>query len=194
MEKIDRVFFHELGHFVANELNKRYYYGAGTEEIKLFHCPTCPLVWCGHARPKLPLGHDPNASTPIERIAIFASRILYGCVFQSYFQTTLFKECLSIHGEEDSRQFLCGLLVLNLDKFYHPIIQIVDEYSTELKKEMLLDGFMKLDIEKYLISNIYGNYFVDIDNLLNDCNAMIEVHYSHYCQLITKINRLIGLI
>lgn len=41
------VFFHELGHFIANELNRKYYSGTGNNSISIYPSSNNPYVFDG---------------------------------------------------------------------------------------------------------------------------------------------------
>ena len=58
MDTVERVFFHELGHFVAHEINKLKYNRFGVESISLKRCLRDRNVWCGFCQPRQPVLND----------------------------------------------------------------------------------------------------------------------------------------
>lgn len=79
LAKIHRVFFHELGHFVARELNKKYFDGVGCEEIRIEPCNTFNYDFMGKTIPEKPYDFNENDSeskVPLTRLAqTLATRI-----------------------------------------------------------------------------------------------------------------------
>src|SRR4051812_19744682 len=103
MPTIDRVFYHELGHFVAHQLNFAYYKGNGICEIKIYPCHQNIEEYCGHTKPIEPEGYDEKDKKPppAERLAEYLARTVYGCMFQAYYEKSELVNCFKKYGTHD---------------------------------------------------------------------------------------------
>ena len=82
MSEIHRVFFHELGHFIAHELNFQLYGGHKTKSIFLKPYPPMPELYLGEAKVEVENG----SYIPLkEEVPSYLASSTYGCLFQAYY-------------------------------------------------------------------------------------------------------------
>jgi hypothetical protein len=101
MENIRRVFFHELGHFVANQINKLSLSGSGTEKILLYLCQQNSNIYCGMTSSVVPNGCDRTSPPPKNRLPQSLLSAIYGCIFQAYERDESLRKCLDENGNDD---------------------------------------------------------------------------------------------
>lgn len=190
MNKIHRVFFHELGHYVARELNHKYFAGTGSKEILIYPCELDNNEYCGHITPNRPFGVSESDKTPVPlcRLAEHLASDLYGCIFQSYYLNLDLEVCTSLegNGNDDIRKW-AGSLSANKLSFINKHIYLLSiEHLEFLRGSQLLDPFMSLNPNKYLIELENKKCRVDLDKLHEDISHAIEEHFKHYKAYVEK--------
>lgn len=94
VELINRVFVHELGHYLANKINYKNEQPFFTNAIFFMPCGEVDL--CGKAeRNTIYIGNSK------ERLAQDIGRLIMGCIFQSYFSQTSLGDCFTSNGNND---------------------------------------------------------------------------------------------
>lgn len=185
-EDIKRVFFHELGHFVAREINHLYYSGQSTKSIDIYPHELHPELFLGDL--KVYVSNDGKGSkvASLDVLPEYLASSTYGCFFQSYYQRTSIRECLDKNGTDDMQKWITSLMANGLDWLNSDIASCDEEYFKLLNHTNKLDELMKLKPENYLIDNENMNYSVDIDKLRKDTSGLIEKHYLFYKTLVDK--------
>jgi hypothetical protein len=193
MDKVYRVFFHELGHFVANELNHKYFNGTGSYEIKIYPCEKNCLDYCGHITPIRPEGIHENDKTPVplERLAEKLASFLYGCIFQSYYMDTDILSCTKINGHNDIQNWLGSLIANGLGSLNSEIITLSIEHLDLLKSQKLLDKFVNIIPENYLIETKVNHFNIDLEKLTTDTYQIIDEHYRYYKNFVIEHQKII---
>lgn len=192
-ESIDRCFFHELGHFVADQLNKDLFDHLGVEKLSIYPCEKNVLRYCGHITPIKPAGFDPKNSLPppLKRLASYLASLMHGCIFQSYYLNDPdINSCLSNNGGCDVNYFrgtLYDYRVYDLSPFF----AIHDSYYLELRGHRRLDGFLSLSPMEFLKLEKSGEYFADIAKLSSAIQPLLEEYKSDYVQFVTEYQGLV---
>lgn len=184
MESIQRVFIHELGHFVAHELNHKYYNGTGVEEFIIHPCDENTNELYGYCKP-INNGNE-NNPVPIERLAEYLAVTIHGCLFQAYFMKQDWNDCMcgSGHGKGDVNQWYTILSKYNLPFFRFPEIESI--YFVSLVEENSLEGFCKLKVQDYIKQISNRIYTIDVEKLRKDIAISLEVYYPIYQELINQ--------
>ena len=186
-DEVKRVFFHELGHFVAHEINKRYYNGTGTKSIEIFPFPYNNELFEGDAKINCSEDEREKNVPSIDLIAEYLASSTYGCIFQSYYKNEeTLDDCFKDNGMKDSEQWLKALRNYRIDDYKGEITSAENEYFKMLREKGALDDFMKLEPENYLTERGIENYNVDVDKLRKDTEAFVTVHQKGYDELIQK--------
>lgn len=191
MNELNRVFYHELGHFVAHELNRIYYAGLGTNSISIFPFPENPELYLGEAKMNLSPDEREKKAPSLEQLPMYLASSSYGCIFQSYYMKTELKKCFDLNGEDDMQKWIGALFANGLDWLNSDIAACEREYFDLLSNNKELDVFMQLNSSDYLLESADKIYSVDIAKLRSDTSAFVEKHYSHYNSLIEKISQII---
>src|SRR2546428_7727245 len=167
MGKIERVFFHELGHFVAQELNNMHYAGTGVKEIKIHPCEEKPDEFCGGTQPNLPEGQeeDDKKPPPIERLAQFLISKVHGCMFQCYYESSSLSDCYRTFGNGDIDSWLGALVSHKLSVENKHFAAAEQKYYDTLLTEKTLDPLMKLQPNDYLVIEKPNHYLVNMEKL-----------------------------
>lgn len=192
MEDIRRVFFHELGHFVANQINKLHLSGSGTEKILLYPCPQNPYVFCGKTSTFLPEGCNINSSPPMDRLAQGLLSCLYGCIFQAYERKESLKDCLDKNGCNDFDSLWKYLGDHNLSHNRGVFIELAEDYLEVMVKKRALEDFLRIDPETYLNKTVENNFIVNVEILERDTSDLVNKHVELYLEHISEIRKLIN--
>lgn len=187
MKDLRRVFYHELGHFVAHELDKRYFGGPGTKSIELYHDPHNRDIWGGNAKVNLSEGEKEKNVPFKERIAEYLATSTYGCMFECYLLNQPLTECFKIggHGQKDGEQWHNVLVSYKIFDYRKGIIQADDDYLKMLLENNFLAEFMKLNPDEFL--EAYGTgYLVKMENLRAAVSDLVDVHAAEFKKLIEQ--------
>jgi len=93
--KKERTFWHEVGHFVAQELNKKYFTGCGNLEIRISkRIVQNEADFEGEAKKNLPEDYVERNAIKDYPAPVIAS-LVYGCIFQSAFLNQNLDACLN---------------------------------------------------------------------------------------------------
>lgn len=91
--KKENVFWHEIGHYCTQQLNKEYYGKYGCQGIEIMKEIRDGVInYTGGATPNKPPGYDPK-SQQVNHPASMVGSLVYGCIFQSSFLNTPFANC-----------------------------------------------------------------------------------------------------
>lgn len=193
MNEIERVFYHELGHYTAQELNRRYYNGTGVNEILIYPCAKDETKFCGHTQPKLPEGYDGKIKKPppIHRLAEYLASLVYGCFFQCYWQNISISDCFNTYGNDDTNYWLGAIRGNNMVSTNKYFAAIDEEYYRKLVKNRDLDRFFSLRPADYLVETQPRHYQVNLAKLDKDANETIVAHHEHYKMLINSYGSVI---
>ena len=189
-----RTFIHEVGHFVARELNKKIYnIGNGVEQIFITGDESLmkSIKGLGGTVPKKPenLIENDEVKNPIELTTV----LLYGCLFQSIYTNTKFDNCFNIQsnasGKKDVEHFI------SLEKYFNGKKRrtIVDFFCYNYFEELSLspnhfNEINQLNYQDYILEKNDGDYIIDIENLNKDLKNFLSIHEEPYKKLIEKIS------
>ncbi|MBS9774434.1 MAG: hypothetical protein KGV59_04670 [Tenacibaculum sp.] len=185
---MSRVFFHEIGHFIAQELNyKLFKVGLGTEKIwiesKRF---SNKIDYCGGVRPKKPVDYvdDGEIRKPIHYI----SNIIYGCIIQTLYlkskEDYKFHDCFDYrddaNGKSDVEHFAStgkyfdGKIRKKVIEFIKNIyISRLENDKNHLKKLFLLEP------TKFIITSKTRRKELDLNLLRESMSDFLVEHEEH---------------
>jgi hypothetical protein len=186
MASLEQVFYHELGHFIANELNRIHYSGLGVASITIQPCNENPREFCGGAKPIAPADYNENEkkAPPIERLAEYLARVIHGCIFQSYYQQISLDGCLRDSGKSDQAYWNGALIENKLFGKRSNFFEIQDNYKNYLQKNKFLANFMSLKPNDYLTETDLHHYSVNLEKLSLDTQDAIEDYFPNYKVLV----------
>ncbi len=84
MEDRNRVFFHELGHFIARQINHLHYSGPAVKSIEIYPHPDFPELYLGDTKVHLSGDEKENKPPNNEELSKYLASSTYGCIFQAY--------------------------------------------------------------------------------------------------------------
>lgn len=184
MGDIKRVFFHELGHFIAHEINRKFYQGTGTKSITIYPSADNPELFLGDAKINLSADERERNAPIKERLYEYLASSTYGCIFQAYYLHSELAECFNQNGHDDTEKWNASMRHHGLDDLRPQISAAEKQYYASLRQDGQLDEIMVLDPEKYLIDAGNGSYIVDIDKLAQDTTNFTDNHQPTYAQLL----------
>lgn len=186
MESIQRVFIHELGHFVAHELNHKYYNGTGVAAVLLHPCDKNINEICGSCKPII--NGNENNLVPIERLAEYLAVTIHGCLFQAYFMKQDWNDCMcgstNGNGGGDVEQW-CKALYYN-KQYNHRFTEIENNFFVKLVNEKFLEGFCALKVQDYIHYSYNDTHTIDVEKLREDVAVSLEMYYPIYQELINQ--------
>ena len=178
MNEIHRAFYHELGHFIAQEINQKYHEGPGVKEIVPFQSPANYDFF--EAKTILFKNDFPTR----ERLLPYLASNTYGCIVQAYFKSQTLDECFKINGERDSRQWNKCITDHGLNGFQPDLFGCEKKYLQRITNNGELEYLKNLDPDKYLLKKDETNYSVDIKLLRSDLAQFIDSHTKVYSELL----------
>lgn len=189
--KIRVAFYHELGHFVAKEINRRFYNGSGTFEILIYPCERDPKEFCGKTNPIIPETEDKEQPVPLYKLAEHIASLSYGCFFQAYYSKVPLKFCQINYGDLDKNCIDSSLLIHSITFIDSEIDEIDNQYFKSLASQGALQTFISLNPINYLIDIGNYNFKVNIEKLKLDTENSVIEHYNIYKDLVSKYNEAI---
>ncbi|MBL7704911.1 MAG: hypothetical protein JNM21_05110 [Taibaiella sp.] len=165
-DKFKRIFWHEIGHFVAHFFNKEYFGNLGTEIIEITYHPEYN-DFTGRLKPKKPLGQE-HLEPPLKDYTNFITTIIYGCLFQSIFTNKEFEYCFdynksNTNGYDDASKFWDNMRNLKVDK--ESIYEIVLEHFNIVKESNCLNLLFDSNISSLILSKGQNKYEILLDQL-----------------------------
>lgn len=188
MNEINRVFFHELGHFVARELNRKHFGGIGTGIIEIEQCSE--TEFCGKTKP---IGHEYGEIRPVrfKNFPETLARLSYGCIYQTYYLNQEIADCFKINGFEDMKSIRDGFTQFNLKSIENNLDWLNQNHLEFLRQNKALENFMKLEPMHYLQDQGNNLYLVDLEKLRSDIGMDIDAHFDHYKRFVEDIQKII---
>ncbi len=186
MSDLYRVFFHELGHFVAHELNRLHYNGTGTKSITIYSVGHNDPRFLGDAKINLSEDERERYCPTKEILPEYLASSSYGCMFQAYYLKGSLDECFKLNGGDDEQKWYGALRDNRLDDYRSEITASEKEFFNKLIKEKLLDKFMSIDPDQYLTKIDSTNYVVNMGLLREDTKSIIDEHVPAYSEMVQK--------
>ena len=186
MQDAKRVFFHELGHFIAHEINKNDFgVGNGVGKIIIAPHPTNPKYFEGFTK----LIHSSDErERKVPALAVlpeYLASSIYGCIFQAYYkrEDTL-NPCVNFNGANDLAQWSSCIAHYKLEEARHEFLALETNHLISLLETSALDEFMALNPLKYLEESDNQMFDVDVSLLRADTSSSVLNHSSHYKSLV----------
>lgn len=194
-KNLETVFFHELGHFVANKLINELYNIFEIEEVLLIQKYTNEVDYEGQTKRKIPLG---KAATPLINMPERLCCLIYGCYFQSIYLNTDLDMCFNqrsyYKGCQDYLDFAECLRMFKIEnKTKRELLEYLTvEYYGNLKAgDSLSKALFEIDPRKYL-KQIQGGYEFDIIKLENNIQSYLEQHRPTFAHCISRIKSILN--
>lgn len=192
MEPIDRVFYHELGHVIAQEIGRRHYGGSGVNEVIFYPCTENSEIYCGHITPVVPAGANNVEPAPLERMPRYLASIMYGCIFQDYYHgSEEFGRCLEVNGITDFDSWKGSLIFHKKFHLREEFMKIEGVFYKKLFKERLLENFIHIDPNYYLVLRDDLIFQMELNKIIEDLNEPIEEHYPVFDELVASYSVLL---
>ncbi|CAM1340264.1 hypothetical protein [Tenacibaculum aestuarii] len=200
IDNLTRVFFHEIGHFISQELNfKLFNIGLGTEHLWIQPYKFENYIdYGGGTKPKKPKNYQPKKIGNIENPAHYIANSIYGCLIQTLYLKSIkeyeFNFCFSIddsaNGKHDVTDFASTNLYFNGTKRRAIIDFIKNEYITQLENDT--DHLKKLfEISPlHFASDFNEKRLLDIQSIKNSLKDFLNEHEQYYSLLIKKIEEI----
>ncbi|MES2620023.1 MAG: hypothetical protein V4615_04155 [Bacteroidota bacterium] len=181
---VKTVFFHELGHLIARELNlKNFGVMGATKEIVIYPSKHPWRDYDGATIPLIPEGEEPDK--PVVSIAEKLAVIPYGCFVEAIFLKKDFETCFSSNnggGKDLDNWATLRMKALDSKSLY----QHVKDHFSLLTASNAFDELFKIDVESYLVEE-EGKYTVDLDKLKNLIKDFLSKHEELYLPFVEKI-------
>lgn len=129
---------------------------------------------------------------PPERLPSYLVSLIYGCIFQCYYNQTKLVKCLKMHGVTDVKKIAETLLFCKKIGLNQELAQIDESYFEYIISQKVLEPFMNLDIESYLIPLGDDHFNVNIEKLRQDTEGMIKEYIPFYDNIVYKYDQVIS--
>ncbi|WP_343745085.1 hypothetical protein [Chitinophaga sp.] len=190
--KIENIFWHEVGHYFAQQLNKKYYGKFGCQGIRITKVDENGIIrYTGGATPVTPPNHDPK-SLEIKHPASSIGSLVYGCIFQSCFLRTPFAACFAeerfgVNGFHDYNGVWATANIFFLSKTEKDeldtlITQQFEIVCSNLSQAKIFD----IDISAFFTTNKTNNW-IPVEELDEIFSTIIDQHGPIYKNFVDKI-------
>jgi hypothetical protein len=196
---VNRVFRHELGHYIANEINYNNGKATASKAIIFFPCVEGTEDLCGNLVVEQNLQLNPkNEIVRKDRLPEFIAKVIMGCVFQCYFDGLDINTCFDRQGKGDCSAILKAKNKngLNYDKKI-ALSKIEDGILQTLKNYRSLEFINELDANEFIVTteteNMWQMDMVAIRAIFNhpDYNAFEKQYNRFVYELRSVIEELI---
>jgi hypothetical protein len=185
MNDLHRVFFHEVGHFLAHEMNCRLGMGYQTKSIILAPYDLGADIYIGEAKIAGTGGEDYKYVPSREELPYYLASSTYGCIAQAYYLKGSLRRSQDLNGQDDLQKWINALMLYSLEGFNADIHEIDLDFFDRLLSSRALAGIIELDPGKYLVKN--GNvYEVDLKILRGNTQSFIDDHMKLYEDLVFR--------
>ncbi|KQK26099.1 hypothetical protein AR438_10990 [Chryseobacterium aquaticum] len=193
IDEIRKIFFHELGHFIAYKFSSKDIEGFKIGEIKITKCPPCKNGFGGHITPILPADFDNKSRLSPERLAHSFTNNYFGCIFQILLTDSEqhLELCMQDYGQLDQRKVNDNLMSYQLISKTYDIADHFYGLCDNLRKENF-DTLKNLDLEK-LLSDTNEEISVNIDYLEKDSHSFIDSFHEIYHKQLKVLTEIISL-
>lgn len=182
-----RVFRHELGHYVAQQLNRQIYNAEGTEHIKIIREEHNQIYdYRGATRPK----NSEEAALLRHPASAIASKA-YGCIFQCLFYEHALGYCLdargiALHGHHDFEGIHAIIYKATggLSRT-REVLSITNDYFKKIKDNPDT-GLLKMDFDD-LLSSKEEECFIDLEKLNKRMANFLALHADSYKELVDEL-------
>ncbi|TJY35889.1 hypothetical protein [Pontimicrobium aquaticum] len=197
MNDLEIVFFHELGHYIAHELNYELYGIGKVESIDFieyqlpnglqYQGKTIPLVSDGDNR-------DKELTNLPEKIA----ELVYGCYFQTLYTKLPFKSCFDFHNDQskgyiDAKCLVGALMQFRINReriILYPYLN--EEYFDELtKRESEFNSVFRINYED-CINKTDSGYVADLHKLYELTTDFRKLHKPTFQKFVERIKEIIN--
>lgn len=191
MENHNRIFFHEVGHFVAARLNISSNPIVEPYAI-LFERHPITGEFRGRLENRVVDDHSAKVPGPSKAlIAEYIAQLYYGCIFQSYYLNTDFSECFGGHGIEDQHAVLGILMGHKIFGIEPDVLNVAKDHLKSLIDSSGLKDVMNLNPSDYIIKGENNFSSVNFSKLVNDTSSFIESHRGCYTNFLNEIRELL---
>lgn len=187
MREINRVFFHELGHFVAGELNAQHYGTAPVKRVEIYICDHILNRYCGELTFDITSHPGARDAPNVKTLACYLASSIYGSVFQSIFLGQKLNEAVKQNGSDDFSKWWGALRHNNLSSFKSEFVDVENSYCESLRENLDIKNFFDLDPSEFLFnpSPEAINFYIDIPALRDKIHHLVDTHFAKYQELIT---------
>lgn len=186
--KKTRVFWHELGHCVAQQCNHRHYGGEATEYMSIKREATIDenFDYIGVCAQK-----NRSSESILRHPASSIASAAYGCIFQCLKYDLPIPTCLTTkweggHGHHD-RENIYGVLIRsnNVGKA-GAVMDCIKGHFTKMKNNEAFKDLFSTDISD-LIRSDEEEFDIDLPDLHKRFEGFIALHEESYKQFVTDL-------
>jgi hypothetical protein len=175
------VFFHEVGHFVANSLNNSLY---GCHPVKHFIIKVNADKGGYQGEVKLDKPESVKSQLPsIEKMPQTLASLAYGSMFQAVFTGDSLGTAIGTNGSWDYRIWDDAIRFNGLDDYRAQFTRIEDDHFQDLKHDRYITGVFRLTPAHYT-TRVEDLYWIDMEKLQIDLSDFLNNHIGLYTRLI----------
>lgn len=192
-DKLKQIIIHELGHYVARELNFNLFdVGEGVEKVRILTKSKIPYQ--GQTIAIKPKDYNPKeVNNKAEYIAV----LVYGCIFEAVFTD---KHFIHFFNEVDSGKHDYSEYNYLLIKYFDEetridlICYLRDEYFKLLTDNRNhFDHLFNMNFDNLLITLNDENYEINLEVLKEEIAVFLECHKIFYKGCVSEISRILSL-
>jgi hypothetical protein len=190
-----RVFWHELGHFVAQQYNQQYFGGLGTHHviIRRQQQENQKIDFYGETVPIQPDGYQ--STDTIKQPATMIASLVYGCFFQCRRYMLQWPACFGprhtrVHGMDDYESVNRALTqCLPTPESRNLVTACIEEFFNQFQKLSEFDTLFKEDISAF-ISSEEDEITIQVDSLQSRFSKFMKTHEAFYVAFVTALQNI----
>ena len=188
-----RVFWHELGHFIAQYYNHLYFHGEGTDQLRITRQETMNqrTDYCGGTLLK---NYDREAV--LKHPASLIGSAAYGCYFQCIKYGNAFESCFAPehtggHGFTDFEQVNRVILQFTDNPAVNKqIMQALKEHFLAIQQKSEFRQLFTVEVDD-LIASDEPELWVNLEELHQRFDFFIPLHKESYMALIDRLKAIL---
>lgn len=184
-----RVFWHESGHFVAQQYNAKLFGGKGTEYVMIKKVETLNQNFDYEGATKHKILHQEEL---LEHPSSAIASAAYGCIFQCIMYRFPLDYCLSpkgkgTHGHHDYEAITWILSKIpNGLKNRQLLLSCIQEFFNEIKDNQEFIDLFNID-NSDLISSTSDEFYINMEEIRKRFQSFFENHEAHYKEFVSRI-------
>lgn len=193
---LEIVFFHELGHYIANHLIYKNFGIGQIDRIILIRKYTHEVDFEGQTQFKIPEGESSNK--PLENLPEKLASLIYGCYFQSLYTSQNLDLCFNpmkhCKGSNDYSDFGKSLKRFEIENYiiFKLLDYIQNEYFESLKDENILNkSVFEINPNEFLIKD-GDTYDFDLAKIEKSIENAIISHQPTFINFISEIKSILN--
>ena len=188
---INKVFIHELGHYIANLINSQNSELPNSNTIHFYPCTENNEELCGECKNSNPKKYN-QLIKPKDLLAELIGSVIMGCIFQAYYLKSELIQCLNNNGSTDREIIRNAKDEYLTDEKMVALSALEDKFLEVLKQNNTLEFLNDLKplnfIQNTETENRWGVDLLKLDEFLKNVDLQpFEAEYLAFLERLREV-------